>query len=470
MKKIYFLLLFLIFTTACYAGKVGNLEVENSITLPSGSISEGSLPATALIDSDIGSSVQAYDADLDDLSDGSLTGSKVGSGINGANIANGDYGDVSVSSGTWTVDSGAASTYDTIQDPVAESTIAFAGFTLDWTTNETASDFFNITNSGNFGDVSLFVLQSTGNPTNGTMFEIINTDTNVDSIIAPNFSLTQAGLVTATFSGSGASLTGLNATQLTTGTVPAARVGADHIDTITEIASGLKDGTGACSSGLLCLGGHTHAISSEVSGLGAGVATFLATPSTANFASAVTGETGSGAVVFGTSPTIATPVLTGKIDRNNVAVDDDDCTGEQGLYWYDTTDSAFEFCNANSGTPTVLGSGSSTALQQKDRTLENPQDADSFILLKASAAFTITDIHCIVDPADTGESVVIDVQECTSTGDTCVTVDATITCDNDGAEDDGTLTNGAIDAGDWILLDIGTVTGTVSQLTVSIYY
>lgn len=40
---------------------------------------------------------------------------------------------------------------------------------------------------------------------------------------------------------------------------------------------------------------------------GSGVATFLATPSSANLATAVTGETGSGALVFGTSPTLTTP-------------------------------------------------------------------------------------------------------------------------------------------------------------------
>ena len=50
-------------------------------------------------------------------------------------------------------------------------------------------------------------------------------------------------------------------------------------------------------------------ISTGVSGLGTGVATFLATPSTANFAAAVTGETGTGAVVFATSPTLVTPAL-----------------------------------------------------------------------------------------------------------------------------------------------------------------
>jgi hypothetical protein len=48
-------------------------------------------------------------------------------------------------------------------------------------------------------------------------------------------------------------------------------------------------------------------ISTGVDGLGTGVATFLATPSSSNLAAAVTGETGSGALVFATSPTLVTP-------------------------------------------------------------------------------------------------------------------------------------------------------------------
>ena len=43
--------------------------------------------------------------------------------------------------------------------------------------------------------------------------------------------------------------------------------------------------------------------------LGSGVATFLGTPSSANLAAAVSDETGSGALVFATSPTLVTPVL-----------------------------------------------------------------------------------------------------------------------------------------------------------------
>jgi hypothetical protein len=49
-------------------------------------------------------------------------------------------------------------------------------------------------------------------------------------------------------------------------------------------------------------------ISTGVSGLGTGVATFLATPTSANLAAALTDETGTGANVFATSPTLTTPI------------------------------------------------------------------------------------------------------------------------------------------------------------------
>jgi hypothetical protein len=50
-------------------------------------------------------------------------------------------------------------------------------------------------------------------------------------------------------------------------------------------------------------------ISTGVSGLGAGIATFLATPSSANLSAAVTDETGTGNLVFTNSPTLVTPAL-----------------------------------------------------------------------------------------------------------------------------------------------------------------
>lgn len=47
----------------------------------------------------------------------------------------------------------------------------------------------------------------------------------------------------------------------------------------------------------------------SITGLASGVAAFLATPSSANLAAAVTDETGTGALVFATSPTLTTPIL-----------------------------------------------------------------------------------------------------------------------------------------------------------------
>jgi hypothetical protein len=77
----------------------------------------------------------------------------------------------------------------------------------------------------------------------------------------------------------------------------------------TDGAFVVKGGAlGTPSSGVLtnCTG---LPVSTGISGLGTGVATWLATPSSANLAAAVTDETGSGALVFATSPTLVTPAL-----------------------------------------------------------------------------------------------------------------------------------------------------------------
>lgn len=96
---------------------------------------------------------------------------------------------------------------------------------------------------------------------------------------------------------------------------PAKLVKGTEIDTefnniATAVATKLEtnDAIGTPTSGTLtnCTG---LPVSTGISGLGAGVATFLATPSSANLISAVTDETGTGSLVFATSPTLVTPLL-----------------------------------------------------------------------------------------------------------------------------------------------------------------
>lgn len=81
--------------------------------------------------------------------------------------------------------------------------------------------------------------------------------------------------------------------------------GTDTI-TLDAFATTLTNKTIAGASNTL-----TVRIANDVTGLGSNVAAFLATPSSANFAAAVTGETGSGGVVFDTSPTISGPTISG---------------------------------------------------------------------------------------------------------------------------------------------------------------
>lgn len=57
-----------------------------------------------------------------------------------------------------------------------------------------------------------------------------------------------------------------------------------------------------------------------LSALGSGVATWLGTPSSANLAAAVTGETGSGALMFGTSPSITTDIRPASNDGASLGI------------------------------------------------------------------------------------------------------------------------------------------------------
>lgn len=105
-----------------------------------------------------------------------------------------------------------------------------------------------------------------------------------------------------------------------------------------------------------------------ITGLGANVAAFLASPSSANFAAAVTGETGTGAVVFATSPALITPAL-GVASATSLAL-----TSTAGIIGTTTNN------NADAGSvgeyiSSVIGSGSAVSL-----TTGTPINVTSIIL------------------------------------------------------------------------------------------
>jgi len=168
--------------------------------------------------------------------------------------------------------------------------------------------------------------------TGSTSTTFVNAATNVTGILP----VANGGTATATpalVQGTGVTITGtwpnqtINATG-TGGTVTSVDVSGGTTGLTTSGGPISTSGTITLAGTLAVANGGTG-----ITSLGAGVATFLGTPSSANLASAVTGETGTGALVFATSPTLTTPLLgtptSGTL--SNCTVDGTDAVGFRNI-------------------------------------------------------------------------------------------------------------------------------------------
>jgi len=132
--------------------------------------------------------------------------------------------------------------------------------------------------------------------------------------------ITLTGTVTSTGNLTlGGTLANVNLTSQVTGTLPIANGGTGTTSTTfanltTNVTGTLpiaNGGTGTTSTTFVNLATNVTGTLPVANGgkgitsLGTGVATFLGTPSSANLAAAVSDETGSGSLVFATSPTLA---------------------------------------------------------------------------------------------------------------------------------------------------------------------
>ena len=97
------------------------------------------------------------------------------------------------------------------------------------------------------------------------------------------------------------------------------------------------------------------------------------------------------------------------------------------------------------------------------KTITNPSDADLLLFWIVKSAFTATKVTGI---AVGGTSAIVDIQECTSAGAACANIQtASLTVTTTGANTTS-FSDASIAAGAVLKLDIGVVTGAVTQVTV----
>jgi hypothetical protein len=165
--------------------------------------------------------------------------------------------------------------------------------------NSGAATFTVTSNATSANTVSTIVARDgSGNFSAGTITaNLTGTATSTTNIPNLTGAITSVNTTTSLGSFTSANL----AAALTDETGSGANVFATSPTLVTPILGTPTSGTLTNCTGL--------PVSTGISGLGANVATFLATPSSSNLASAVTDETGTGSLVFATSPTLVTPAL-----------------------------------------------------------------------------------------------------------------------------------------------------------------
>ena len=158
--------------------------------------------------------------------------------------------------------------------------------------------------------------------------------------------------------GAGAAVFNANPTEVG-GTVTSVDVSGGTTGLTTSGGPITNSGTITLSGTLAVANGGTG-----ITSFGSGVATWLGTPSSANLASAVTDETGSGALVFGTSPTLTTPVLGTPTsgDLSNCTADGTNSVGTSNVSAVGTKTSSYTLATGDVGKYVQVGTGGSITI------------------------------------------------------------------------------------------------------------
>lgn len=229
----------------------------------------------------------------------------------------------------------------------------------------------------------------------------------------------------------GADEVALAAAQITTGQLAAARGGTGLDSSGSTGVPRISTGTWTADAGL------SH----------------LAASTSADLRGVLSDESGTGAAVFAGGAIGAATATTPAADDSSTSV------ATTAYVQGELNGSGGRSLTATSG---VLDADAELYTDTKCMVIESPDDADDLLFFRTDSAITVTGIDCLVDAAT---SAVVTVQECDANGGSCVAVEAAMTCGTTNTADDG-IDNAAVDAGDWLRVDIGTVSGTPGHVNV----
>jgi hypothetical protein len=166
----------------------------------------------------------------------------------------------------------------------------------------------------------------------------------------------------------------------------------------TSVLSGSTLGSGVTGSSLTSVGtitsgtwnGTTIAVANGGTGItsfGSGVATFLGTPSSANLISAITDETGSGSLVFGTAPTLTNAlnintILRGPEERLTVSA-----TAATGTIPLDVLTSGILYYTSNASANWTLNIRGSSGATLNDSLATNDSVTVVFFVTNGGTAY-----------------------------------------------------------------------------------
>ncbi|MFH1412913.1 MAG: hypothetical protein ABIG10_02690 [bacterium] len=197
----------------------------------------------------------------------------------------------------------------------------------------------------------------------------------------------------------------------------------------------------------------------------------------AGLLAALDDETGTGVAVFGTSPTFTTGIAVPNDSISAAELNEGDA-----FVWTSTHDfggaTSIEIVNGSAPTVNAIGEialdttsdqlliyGASARVITYEKevcfALEDPVDADDNIaFFFPRKAITITDVYCQIDG---GTSVAMVISDGTN-------VLESITCDDDGAEDDGSIANGTFTALERMEFDLDATSGVNTLLNACVTY